>query len=225
MDKSPRLRTQKSGQPPSDLRAIGLRKASGIALEIVCIDSLEFIGADLPYPHIVVHHQSNQVRAVDQNDLDADGVREIHRILGVRGCRDEHALARTLALQRTGGVDLAANALIAAVGGAGPRLVLASLFAITAILGLFISNTATAVLMAPVALAIAKDLGASPYPFAMTVALAASAAFMTPVSSPVNTLVLAPGNYGFADFVRIGVPFTLVVLLVTVLLVPWLLPF
>lgn len=79
-----------------------MRKASGIALEIVCIDSLEFIGADLPYPHIVVHHQSNQVRAVDQNDLDADGVREIHRILGVRGCRDEHALARTLALQRTG---------------------------------------------------------------------------------------------------------------------------
>ena len=98
----------------------------------------------------------------------------------------------SLALQRTGGVDLAADALIAAVGGAGPRVVLASLFAITAILGLFISNTATAVLMAPVALAMAKDLGASPYPFAMTVALAASAAFMTPVSSPVNTLVVGP---------------------------------
>ena len=74
----------------------------------------------------------------------------------------------SLALQRTGGVDLAADALIAAVGGAGPRVVLASLFAITAILGLFISNTATAVLMAPVALAMAEDLGASPYPFAMT---------------------------------------------------------
>ena len=85
----------------------------------------------------------------------------------------------SLALQRTGGVDLAADALIAAVGGAGPRIVLASLFAITAILGLFISNTATAVLMAPVALAMAEDLGASPYPFAMIVALAASAAFMT----------------------------------------------
>ena len=64
----------------------------------------------------------------------------------------------SLALQRTGGVDLAADALIAAVGGAGPRVVLASLFAITAVLGLFISNTATAVLMAPVALAIANDL-------------------------------------------------------------------
>ncbi len=130
----------------------------------------------------------------------------------------------SLALQRTGGVDLAANALVAAVGGAGPRLVLASLFAITALLGLFISNTATAVLMAPVALAMATDLGASPYPFAMTVALAASAAFMTPVSSPVNTLVVGPGNYAFGDFIRIGVPFTLVVLLLTVLLVPVALP-
>lgn len=80
------------------------------------------------------------------------------------------------------------------------------------------------VLMAPVALAIAAELGASPYPFAMIVALAASAAFMTPVSSPVNTLVVVPGNYAFGDFVRIGVPFTLVVLVVTVRLVPFLLP-
>ena len=101
---------------------------------------------------------------------------------------------------------------------------LASLFAITAILGLFISNTATAVLMAPVALAMAEDLGASPYPFAMTVALAASAAFMTPVSSPVNTLVVGPGNYAFGDFVRVGVPFTLVVMVVSIVLVPILLP-
>jgi di/tricarboxylate transporter len=78
--------------------------------------------------------------------------------------------------------------------------------------------------MAPVALAIAGDLQASPYPFAMTVALAASSAFMTPISSPVNTLVVGPGNYAFGDFVRIGVPFTLVVLIVAILLVPWLLP-
>ena len=65
---------------------------------------------------------------------------------------------------------------------------------------------------------------ASPYPFAMIVALAASSAFMTPISSPVNTLVVGPGNYAFGDFVRVGVPFTLVVLVVSVLLVPWLLP-
>ncbi|MFZ1430807.1 MAG: SLC13 family permease [Geminicoccaceae bacterium] len=161
-------------------------------------------------------------------------------LMGVLGCIDFTSAYRSihwaslilivgmlpfsLALQRTGGVDLAADALIAAVGGAGPRVVLASLFAITAALGLFISNTATAVLMAPVALAMAKDLGASPYPFAMTVALAASAAFMTPVSSPVNTLVVGPGNYAFGDFVKVGVPFTLVVMVVSVLLVPLLLP-
>ena len=130
----------------------------------------------------------------------------------------------SLALQRTGGVDLAADALIALVGNATPRLVLATLFVITAMLGLFISNTATAVLMAPVALAIAKDLGASPYPFAMIVALAASTAFMTPISSPVNTLVVGPGNYVFGDFVKVGAPFAVVVLVVSVLLVPWLLP-
>jgi len=98
------------------------------------------------------------------------------------------------------------------------------LFVATALTGLFISNTATAVLMAPVAIATAQALNASPYPFALTVALAASAAFMTPISSPVNTLVLGPGQYRFSDFVRIGVPFTVLVLLVSIVMVPWLFP-
>ncbi len=79
--------------------------------------------------------------------------------------------------------------------------------------------------MAPVALSTAERLGASPYPFAMIVALAASAAFMTPISSPVNTLVLGPGHYRFGDFVRVGVPFTLLVMAVSVAMVPWLFPF
>lgn len=130
----------------------------------------------------------------------------------------------SLALQRTGGVDLAAEAMLALTGESSPRVALALLFAVTALLGMFISNTATAVLMAPVALAVATDLGASPYPFAMIVALAASTAFMTPVSSPVNTLVVAPGDYAFSDFVRVGVPFALVVMAVSLVLVPWLLP-
>jgi di/tricarboxylate transporter len=128
------------------------------------------------------------------------------------------------ALQRTGGVDLAADGLQALTAGAGNFVVLGTLFAITAGLGMFISNTATAVLMAPVAITLAKDVHASPYPFAMIVALAASTAFMTPVSSPVNTLVVAPGNYTFGDFVRIGVPFSMIVLIVCVLMVPLLLP-
>ncbi len=162
-------------------------------------------------------------------------------LMGLLGCVDFNSAYRSinwktlilivgmlpfsLALQRTGGVDLAADAVVGLVGEAAPRFVLATLFVITAVLGLFISNTATAVLMAPVALAIAKDLGTSPYPFAMIIALAASTAFMTPISSPVNTLVVGPGQYRFGDFVKVGVPFTAIVAIVSVLLVPIFLPF
>ncbi len=128
------------------------------------------------------------------------------------------------ALQQTGGIDLAVKALVALLGNAGPYAMLASLFIVTALIGLFISNTATAVLMAPVAIGTAQQLGLSPYPFAMIVALAASAAFMTPISSPVNTLVLGPGQYRFGDFVKVGVPFTILVMIVSVLLVPLVFP-
>jgi di/tricarboxylate transporter len=161
-------------------------------------------------------------------------------LMGALGCVDLNSAYRSIdwktivlivgmlpfsiALQNTGGVKLMADGLMTLIGGAGTHVVLTSLFAITAMLGLFISNTATAVLMAPVAVAVAKDLQASPYPFGMIVALAASTAFMTPVSSPVNTLVVTPGNYTLGDFVRVGVPFSLVVMVVSVLLVPWLLP-
>jgi len=130
----------------------------------------------------------------------------------------------SIALERTGGVELAADGLRNLTAGADIRFVLATLFVVTALLGMFISNTATAILMAPVALAVAHELNVSPYPFAMIVALAASTAFMTPVSSPVNTLVVAPGRYAFGDFVRVGVPFSIIVLIVCVILVPWLLP-
>ncbi|WP_230133564.1 SLC13 family permease [Klebsiella oxytoca] len=130
-----------------------------------------------------------------------------------------------LALQKTGGVDLVVKGLMDVAGSKGPYLMLGCLFVMCAAIGLFISNTATAVLMAPIALAAAKSMGVSPYPFAMVVAMAASAAFMTPVSSPVNTLVLGPGKYSFSDFVKIGVPFTIMVMVVCVLLIPVLFPF
>lgn len=129
-----------------------------------------------------------------------------------------------LALQRTGGIDLATRFLLDLTGDANTHLVLGALFATTTLLGLFISNTATAILMAPIALSVASGLGASPYPFAMTVALASSAAFMTPVSSPVNLLVVGPGGYAFMDFVRVGVPLAILTGIVCVALVPWLLP-
>ena len=128
-----------------------------------------------------------------------------------------------LALERTGGVDMAAHALVTLTGNAGIHAILALLFTITVILGLFIVNTANAVLMIPVALAMAEELQVSPYPFAMIVALAASSAFMTPIS-PINTLVATAGNYGFADFIRIGLPLTLIVMVISVLMAPWVFP-
>lgn len=161
-------------------------------------------------------------------------------LMGASGCIDMPAAYRAIhwptllviigmlpfaqALEKTGGVDLAASGLLALVGGAGPSVILGAIFLVTALIGLFVSNTATAVLMAPVAIAIAQQLGASPYPFAMTVALAASAAFMTPVSSPVNTLIVEPGRYRFVDFVRVGTPFTVVVMLMVAVMVPLVLP-
>ncbi|MCH8552893.1 MAG: SLC13 family permease [Natronospirillum sp.] len=162
-------------------------------------------------------------------------------LLGLFGCVDMNSSYRSIhwqtlilivgmlpfsiALQNTGGIDMAAEGLLYLIGDASPRIAMSAIFVLTAVLGLFISNTATAVLMAPVALTVAAELGLSPYPFAMTVALAASAAFMTPVSTPVNTLVVGPGNYTFFDFIKIGVPFTIVAMMTSVLLVPVVLPF
>lgn len=130
-----------------------------------------------------------------------------------------------LALQETGGIALAVDALMKVAGGLGPHVMLLCLFILCATIGLFISNTATAVLMAPIAIAAARQMEVSPLPFAMIVGIAASAAFMTPVSSPVNTLVLGPGGYKFADFLKIGVPFTIIVMLISILVVPVLFPF
>lgn len=129
------------------------------------------------------------------------------------------------ALQQAGGVTLIADGLVTGLGGFGPLALLGGVFVLAALIGMFISNTATAVLIAPVAIAAAQKLGVSPYPFAMTVAVAASAAFVTPVSSPVNTLVLAPGGYRFNDFVRVGLPLLLLVMALTLLVAPLLLPF
>lgn len=128
------------------------------------------------------------------------------------------------ALQKTGGVDLAVSGLLSVVGNSSPHLLIAALFILTASIGLFISNTATAILLAPIAIQAAEQVGVSPYPFAMTIALAASAAFMTPVSSPVNTLVVGPGRYKFIDFIKLGVPFTLIVMVICILFVPILFP-
>ncbi|MGR6982178.1 SLC13 family permease [Testudinibacter sp. P27/CKL/0425] len=125
-----------------------------------------------------------------------------------------------IALNKTGGISLAVNGLLDLVGGLGIHAILASLFVLCVVVSSFISNTATAILMMPIAMAMAQELGISPLPFVITIAVAASAAFMTPVASPVNTMVLGPGGYKFSDFLKVGVPFTLIVMIATVLVVP-----
>jgi di/tricarboxylate transporter len=129
------------------------------------------------------------------------------------------------ALEQTGGVALIADALVTAVGGFGPLALLAGIFLLASLVGMFISNTATAVLVAPIAISAAVKIGVSPYPFAMTVAIAASAAFVTPVSSPVNTLVMDPGGYRFNDYVRVGVPLLLLIMVLTLVVTPLFFPF
>jgi di/tricarboxylate transporter len=129
------------------------------------------------------------------------------------------------ALQKTGGTDIIVDALMYSVGDASPRLMLTAIFFLTAALGLFLSNTASAVLVVPIAIFAAEALGVSPYPFAVTVLIAASAAFVTPVSTPVVTLVVEPGRYGFMDFVKVGVPLLLLTYVVTLLVAPLVFPF
>ena len=129
------------------------------------------------------------------------------------------------ALESTGGVDLIVEVLVGGLGDAGPYLVMSVFFFLTAGLGLVLSNTATAVLVAPIALRAAAVLDVSPYPLVMAVAIAASAAFVTPVSTPVVTLVVAPGNYGFLDFVKVGLPLLMLTWLTTLLVTPIFFPF
>ena len=94
----------------------------------------------------------------------------------------------------------------------------------TSVFSQFISNTATTVLVAPIAVAAASALDVSVYPILMTVAIAASTAFATPVASPVNTLVLGPGGYKFIDYVKMGVPLQIIVMIITLFAVPVLFP-
>lgn len=128
------------------------------------------------------------------------------------------------ALEVTGGSAQIVGSLANLFHDLGPRAVLAGLFLLTSLFSQFISNTATTVLIAPIALSLALDMNLSPTPFLMTVAIAASTAFATPVASPVNTLILGPGNYRFGDFLRVGVPLQVLALIATVVLVPLIFP-
>ena len=110
------------------------------------------------------------------------------------------------ALQKTGGVEFAVKWLTQIIDGWGIYPVLIVLFVFCALVGLFISNTATAILMAPIAISLAQQLNVSPVPFAMVVAIAASAAVYDSSLFSSKYHVVGPGGYKFADFIKIGVP-------------------
>jgi di/tricarboxylate transporter len=127
------------------------------------------------------------------------------------------------ALEQTGGAQLVASGVLDMVGDLGPRGVLAGLCIVTAIGVQMIPSAAVVVLMAPIAITTAADLGLSPHTLMMGVALSA-ASLSSPVAHPVNVLVMGPGGYRYTDYLRLGIPLTLMVLVLVVLVLPLLMP-
>lgn len=125
-----------------------------------------------------------------------------------------------IAMEQSGAAQLLANGMIAAIGSLGPYAILAGFFLLAALSSQFMPNPAVAVLLAPIALSTAADLGISPYPLMMTVAVSASAAFLSPVGHSANVLVMGPGGYRFSDYFKVGLPLTFLTMIVVLLLVP-----
>ena len=124
------------------------------------------------------------------------------------------------AMIETGAAEFMAKALVSIVGNAGPFPLLVGLFLITAVLGQLISNTATALIMIPIGTAAATQLGLSPQPVLMSVCVASAAAFLTPIATPTNLMVMAPGGYKFGDYWKLGLPLLIWFLIVATLYVP-----
>jgi len=125
-----------------------------------------------------------------------------------------------IAMEQTGAAQFLANGMIAAVGDLGPTAVTAGFFMLAALASQFMPNPAVAVLLAPIALNTASDLGISPYPLMMTVAVSASAAFLSPVGHSANILVMGPGGYRFSDYFKVGLPLTILTMLIVLIVVP-----
>jgi di/tricarboxylate transporter len=129
-----------------------------------------------------------------------------------------------IAMNKTGASTLIANGIVSGLGAFGPVAVLAGVYLATSILTMFISNTATAVLFAPIALKTAIELDVSPFPFLFAVTVAASMCFASPFATPPNALVMSAGRYKFMDYIRVGVPLQVIVGIVMVLVLPLLFP-
>ncbi|CAM5193926.1 SLC13 family permease OS=Lysinibacillus sphaericus OX=1421 GN=LS41612_21830 PE=4 SV=1 [Lysinibacillus sphaericus] len=134
-------------------------------------------------------------------------------------------LPMATALEKTGGMVILSNGIIDVLGKYGSYGVLIGIYVLTVIFGQFISNTATAVLFAPIAMNAAIAMDANPTTFMIGVAVAASMAFATPIASPTNALVMTAGGYKFMDFVKIGVPLQVIMFIVMMLAVPFFFPF
>ena len=131
----------------------------------------------------------------------------------------------SVALQVTGGAELIANGLVNTLGSIGPLALMAGVFLLTTAFSQVINNTATAVLIAPIVLQAAVVSGLSPYPFMMTVAVSASTAFLTPIGTTTNLMVMTPGGYNFNDYIKVGLPLMILFLIVSLILVPIIWPF
>lgn len=134
-------------------------------------------------------------------------------------------LPMATALEKTGGMNVLSAGIIQALGDYGAYGVLIGIYILTATFGQFISNTATAVLFAPIALSAALAMAVSPMPFMVAVAIAASMSFATPIASPTNALVMTAGGYTFGDFVKIGMPLHVIMFVVMMIAVPLFFPF
>ncbi|WP_315515992.1 SLC13 family permease [Hoylesella shahii] len=128
------------------------------------------------------------------------------------------------ALEKTGVSAQISHTLVNSLGSMSPLVLLAGIYLTTSVMTMFISNTATAVLMAPIALSAAKEIHASPYAFLFAVTIAASMCFMSPFSTPPNALVMRAGQYTFMDYVKVGFPLQLVIGVVMVFLLPIIFP-
>ena len=129
------------------------------------------------------------------------------------------------ALQKTGVSEWISNSLVSSLGGFGPMLLMAGIYFTTSFMTMFISNTATAVLMAPIALSSAEQIGVSPLPFLFAVTLGASLCFASPFSTPPNALVMPAGQYKFSDYIKVGLPLQIILGIVMILVLPLLFPY
>ena len=134
-------------------------------------------------------------------------------------------LPMSIALEKTGVSTMISGSIVDGLGGSGPRVLMAGIYAVTSLMTIFISNTVTAVLMAPIALQCALQIGVSPVPFMYAVTVAASMCLASPFSTPPNALVMSAGQYTFMDYIKVGLPLQIFYGVVMVIVLPLLFPF